>query len=142
MKKVILLGLVMFSYFSFAQKRVIKFEELPSNSMQFIKKHFSKSPVTSVIKDDEITDIDYKVILNDGTKISFDRNGEWDEIDSMNGKIPAALIPEKISSYVNANYKGFYITSIDKGFRKYKIELSNGLDLEFDKQGNFLRIDD
>jgi hypothetical protein len=31
---------------------------------------------------------------------------------------------------------------IKKSSRKYEVEISNGLDLEFNKKGEFIRIDD
>ncbi|WP_369695841.1 PepSY-like domain-containing protein [uncultured Duncaniella sp.] len=47
-----------------------------------------------------------------------------------------------IATYVKQNHKGSRIIGIEKKRNGYEIELSNDLDLEFDKQGNFIRFDD
>ncbi|WKL50535.1 PepSY-like domain-containing protein [Flavobacterium pectinovorum] len=63
------------------------------------------------------------------------------DIDGNHQAIPAELIPEKINTYATANYANLFITSIDKEPTYIEVELSNNLELVFDLQGNFLRID-
>ena len=43
---------------------------------------------------------------------------------------------------MNQNQKGQRIVGVDKERHGYDIELSNGIDMKFDKDGNFLRYDD
>lgn len=85
---------------------------------------------------------DYEVILTDGTEIDFDRNGNWKDMEVGAGKsVPEGFIPTAISNYVNKNNKGVRIVGIEKKRSGYEVQLSNGLDLRFDKKGNFVRFD-
>lgn len=86
---------------------------------------------------------DYEVVLTNGTEITFDRGGNWDNVEVNNSQsVPAAFVPKAIRDYVNANQKGARIVGIDKERHGYDVELSNGLELKFDKAGNFQRYDD
>lgn len=84
----------------------------------------------------------YEVTLNDGTQIDFDKKGVWDKIDCEAGAVPAALIPGTIANYVKTNFAGAKVTKIDKERYGYEIELSNGLELKFNKAGQLLSMDD
>lgn len=119
----------------------ITFEQLPANAQAFVKKHFKVTDIASVWKDDDIYDQDYKVYFNNGTEIEFYSNGEWEEVKSRTNPIPAAIVPSNIAAYVKKTYAGSSIYKIQKKRYGYEVELTNGLDLEFDTKGNFLRID-
>ncbi len=117
-------------------------KQLPQTAQDFIKKHFAKEKVSYIKIDKEILETEYEVRFENGTSIDFAGNGNWKDVDCENTAVPTAIIPKKIQSYVNQNFKGQTITKIDNTERHYDIELSNGLDLEFDTKGNFLRMDD
>ena len=85
---------------------------------------------------------EYDVILVNGTEVEFDSDGKWTEIDCGHNAVPAALIMKPIRDYVAKNYKGLNIVKISVERSKYEVELSNGLDLDFSRSGEFLRIDD
>jgi hypothetical protein len=59
----------------------------------------------------------------------------------MNG-VPTAFVPAQIQNFVKKSYPGTKITKIDRDARDYEIELSNGLDLKFNKSGRLIEIDD
>ena len=85
---------------------------------------------------------EYEVILNDGTEVKFDNSGNWKEVEvSESGSVPAKVIPAAILKYVKTNHKGLRVIGIEKKRSGYEVELSNGLDMEFDARGNFLRYD-
>ena len=85
----------------------------------------------------------YEVILNDGTEISFDRDGNWENVEVNNTKsVPSTIVPKAIRAYVAKTHPGQRIVGIDKERKGYEIELSNGIDMKFDKAGQFLRYDD
>lgn len=111
---------------------------LPQKALATLSTHFPAD--VSLIK---IEPNEYEVILVDGTEITFYMNGEWDGVDVARGKeVPAALVPQAIKTYVAKNYAGQKIESIDKERTGYDVELSNGLDLKFNPQGQFIGIDD
>lgn len=85
---------------------------------------------------------DYEVILTDGTEITFDRDGNWDNIEvGVKGKVPSAFIPTAISTYVKSHQPGQKIVGIDKERGGYEIELSNGVEMKFDKDGRFIKYE-
>lgn len=145
MKKIATLLIAAIIGITVAQARDIisrNINDLPSSAQTMLKKHFSKQKVNHIKIDKKILgQTEYDVILNDGTEIEFNHQGEWKDIDRGATAVPNALIPKAITDYVNRNYKGNKIVAIEKSSHKYEIELSNGLDLEFDRAGNFIKID-
>lgn len=115
---------------------------LPKAAQTTLANNF-KAKVSVVKIDKEFGRIsDFEVILTDGTEITFDRDGNWDKVEvGMNGKIPAAFIPNAIASYVKKNQPGQKIVGIDKERSGYDVELANGIDMKFNKQGEFVRYD-
>jgi hypothetical protein len=74
--------------------------------------------------------------------VKFDKNGTWEEVDAPdNLAIPISFIPNKIVDYVTEYYPSADINGIDKEKSKYDVELTNGLDLEFNSAGKFVRMD-
>lgn len=53
-----------------------------------------------------------------------------------------AFILQSIRDYAAKNFSAHQIRKIEKNSRKYEVKLTNGVELEFDLNGNFLRIDD
>ena len=84
----------------------------------------------------------YEVLLTNGTKIKFDKRGHWDKVKCKNHNVPAPLIPTTINKFVRAYYPTTSIVKIDKERYGYKVELSNDLELKFNKSGLLISIDD
>ena len=116
-------------------------QSLPGPITAFIKQHFPNTSIVGVEPDYDNGGLEYDVYLSDGTQIDFDANHQWDQVESMRG-VPAFFIPKAIASYVRGSYQNMVITKINKEYHGYEIELSNGLDLNFDRSGRFLGIDD
>ena len=112
----------------------------------FVKTYFPDAEVIANIKDG----LDCDVTLSDYTQIGFDGNLfgnlEWDEVDcrhaSLPTAVPVALVPVEITNYVNRIEGGQSITKIAKDNNGWDIELSNGLEIEFDKRFNVVDFDD
>ena len=114
---------------------------LPDAITTFIKQHFPNAQVVGVEPDRDHGGVEYDVYLNDGTQIDFDANNQWDQVESMKG-VPAFFIPKGVASYVKSNYQNAVITKINKEYHGYEIELANGMELSFDRSGNFMGMDD
>lgn len=116
---------------------------LPKAAQTVLSQNF-KSGVSVIKIDKDFGRIsEYEVILTDGVEITFDRNGNWENIEVPNqSSVPAAFVPNAISAYVKANQPGQRIVGIDKERSGYDVELSNGVDMKFNKEGKFLRYDD
>lgn len=116
---------------------------LPKVAQTFLSKNF-KSGV-SFIKIEKTMGYlhEYEVVLTDGTEVNFNRDGSWDNVETPGDKsVPSQIVPKAITNYVSKNFPRQRIVSIDKERHGYDIELQSGLDLVFDKAGNFKRIDD
>ena len=85
---------------------------------------------------------EYDVILNDGTEIEFNSDGQLTEIDCGSKAVPSKLILPAITKYVKANYPSAKIVQMEVERNSYKIELNNGLELKFSRSGKFLKVDD
>lgn len=114
---------------------------LPASAKTLLNKYFAKTAVSHIKVDSNVFSTEYDVVLVDGTEIEFDKDGNWKEIECGGGQVPNALILNSIKNFVAKNYKNATINKIEKGKNKYEIRLSTGLELEFDRAGNFLRID-
>lgn len=141
MRKIIGIAIVLIANFAFAQEVIIPFNQLPAKAKTFIHQHFKGVRVMNVIQDRDAFSKDFDVNFENGTKVEFDRTGNWKEIKTLSGSVPSSLVPAKIKQYISNNYKGANIVEINKDAYKIDVELSNGVDLDFDKNGNFLRID-
>ncbi|MFV0328295.1 MAG: PepSY-like domain-containing protein [Dysgonomonas sp.] len=145
MKKVLFtVGLLIMSFAFIAcdddDDKVISVDNLPTNVQAFLQTHFASQEVRMVEKDND----SYDVYLINGFEIEFTLSGEWDDIDGRGQQIPAsivALIPTNIPTYITTNYPNQFIVEINKEHFGYEIDLNNNLELEFDTEGNFLRID-
>lgn len=111
---------------------------LPQKALTTLSRHFPAD--VSMVK---VEPGEFEVILTDGTEITFYTSGDWDDVEVPRGKeVPAGLIPQGIKNYVSQNYAGQKIESIDKNRNGYDVELSNGIDLKFNSQGQFMRCGD
>lgn len=113
-------------------------EQLPQTAQSFINQFFSDYQIAYIQKDSD----SYDVKFSNGFEVDFNKKGEWKEVDCQTSEVPSGIVPENIRNYVNTNYNGLFIVQIGKDHFEYDVELNNGLELVFDKNGNFKRIDD
>ncbi len=124
-----------------AQERKITLKELPANAQSFLSKHFPNQAPSYVEEDKGMLSTDYKVLLTGGTEIEFDGKGNWEEVDGNKTAIPNSIAPKGVNTYISENYKGREIEKIEKENWGYKVELLNDVELVFDSNGRFLRLD-
>jgi hypothetical protein len=137
-----LLCMMMQSVSTFARDRIIPTEQLPAAAMAFIQENFPGEGITYAKKDFDNGRKQYEVRLNNGIQLDFNKKGVWDKVDCQFNAVPAHLVPTFIADYVQTSYPGTAIVKIDKERYGYKIELSNDLELKFDKKGMLFDIDD
>ncbi|WP_426485099.1 PepSY-like domain-containing protein [Flavobacterium sp. 2] len=121
-----------------AQKR-IETTELPKPAQEFLQKYFSYTTVDIAKKDAEHGEKGYEVILKDGTEVEFWKDGSYREVDGEKNPIPTDFIPANIKDYVSKNYPNEKIVHIDYGHKDLDVDLTNGIDLEFTKDGKILK---
>lgn len=116
---------------------------LPENSRQFLSNHFGDIKIAHISIEKNWMGIkEYDIILTDGTEVEFDKAGEWKDVTCTDKPVPQAIVITPIGNYVKDNFLNMYIEGIEKSNRKYEVKLNTGLELEFDLQGRFKRIDD
>lgn len=146
MKKVFILIVcgLLFTQLAFADNKYYTTDttQLPVAAREFIKKHFVGVGVSNIkIEKDFMEGKTYDVVLTNGFDLDFNAKGEWKEVDGQRTEIPSAILPVKIADYVKKNYPQNVVVSIDKNRDGYDVKLSGGLELEFDRSENFIRID-
>lgn len=117
--------------------------DLPAPAVSFLKNTFKAKVSLIKIDSNLLGHKDYEVILMDGTEVSFDKAGNWTEIEtSASASVPSSLYPAGVTQYVRKMHKGAKIVGLEKSGSGFDVELTGGLELKFDSKGNFLRYDD
>lgn len=127
---------------TFANDRIIPSAQLPAEAQTFIQKTFPGQGIAYAKIDQDFGKTTYEVHLNNGVELEFDKAGTWDKVDCNYSAVPADLIPATIANYVKTHFAGASIVKIDKERYGYDVELSNDLELKFNKQGQLTKIDD
>ncbi len=117
-------------------------EHLPEAAKNMLATHFPGIKMNHMKIDSDIISTEYEVILNDGTEIDFNRNGEWTSVERGHISVPSSLIPKPIREYTAKRYLGQKIIDIDRDQKSYRIGLANGINLRFDPDGQFVRVED
>lgn len=112
----------------------------------FVATYFPNSQIVANIKDG----LDYTVTLDDYTTIDFDGglfgSPKWEEVDCKHAAaqtmVPSALVPTEIANYVSRLHNDLPIVKLSKQTRGWEIELSNGIEIEFDKRFNVIDFGD
>jgi hypothetical protein len=113
--------------------------KIPARSKAFIDQFFPESSVVIVEMEEDGDGLEeYEVWLNDGTKIDFDLQGEWKVVARKKTGVPLSLIPQQIKDFVKIKYPNNVITKFSRKDYGYKLELSDDMDLRFNKQYQFM----
>ncbi len=127
-----------------AAERVIDKSALPQNAMDFVATHFKNDKVVAATEERcyFIFTYEYNTILASGTKIEFDSNGEWREVECIVGRrVPSSVIPPKIARYIQENFPKGQVMKIERDKLHIDVELNNKVELKFNHDGELLEID-
>lgn len=116
-------------------------ESLPENVLTFISEHFQDEKIAFAKEDRDLLKISYEIVLTDGTKLEFRRNGEWKEINRHRNSIPDGIIPQAAVAKVNELYPDSFITKAEYDDGELELKLDNGFELKFDKNFNLAGLD-
>ena len=107
-----------------------------------VKDNFSSNVIAVTTETNTFGEDEYEVVLADGTKVEF-LGDEWKEVSVPAGQnVPVTFVIEPIQTYVATNNPGQSIVKIERKDKKgYEIKLSNGVEIVFDSNGNFVKID-
>ena len=122
--------------------KMITRTELPEKAQVFIDKHFANVDVLYAKAERDMGVVtSYDVVMDGDIKLEFNRKGEWESVNCHRSRVPDSVLPKGVLDYVNKKFTKAYVVEIERDMMGYDVKLSNDLDLEFDKDGNFLRID-
>lgn len=119
----------------------INVKELPAKAQTLLTKHFNGQKVMLATIESGVVSRSYDVVLRNGTKLEFDKKGNLTEIDCKQGIVPSQLIPQPIKNYLKENYRGEAVRKIEWNKKEYEVELTNGIDLTFNKHFQLIDID-
>ncbi|PUB34746.1 putative PepSY-like beta-lactamase-inhibitor [Elizabethkingia sp. YR214] len=123
-----------------AQKQTITKAQLPSNAQDFLNKYISGKPFIYIKNAENPNDVDFTVKYSNGVEVEFHNDGEWEEVDGKGNTISTGFLPGSLTNYTNSNYKGDPIVWVSREKGKYEVKLKSGLNLEFELNGTFSKI--
>ena len=119
----------------------ISVNALPAKAQTLLINHLNGQKVMLATIESGVVSRSYDVVLQNGTKLEFDKKGNLTEINCKQGIVPALLIPQAIKNYLKDNYAGQSVKKIEMNKNEYEVELTNGLDLTFNKHFQLIDID-
>lgn len=119
----------------------INVNELPAKAQTLLSTHFKGQKVMLATIESGIVSRSYDVVLRNGTKLEFDKKGNLTEIDCKQGIVPSQLIPQPIKNYLKENYPAQAVKKIEMNKKEYEVELTNRIDLTFNKHFQLIDID-
>lgn len=131
--RILALFVMMLSASTDARDIVIKVKDLPAPARSLVKNHFKGRMIVKAEKESNLNGVSYEVTLSNGDEIKFNCKGGWVEIDCKTDAVPVSVVPNAIAVYVKKNYHNVKINKIERGRLSYEVELSNGVDIHFDK---------
>ncbi|KAF0202567.1 MAG: hypothetical protein FD170_1741 [Bacteroidetes bacterium] len=140
MKKLLLFAAIPFLLISCEKEKILPLTDIPSEIPDYINTHFPETSIIQAVKDTDGFELTYDITLNGGYFLEFNRKKEVIDIDGIS-ELPDSVIPEKILEFVTTNYEEYFITGWEEDKRNQQIKLDNGLELVFNMNGDFLRID-
>ena len=119
----------------------ISVNALPAKAQTLLNNHFNGQKVMLATIESGVVSRSYDVVLQNGTKLEFDKKGNLTEVDCKQSIVPDQLIPQAIKNYLMVNYAGQSVKKIEMNKNEYEVELTNGLDLTFNKHFQLIDID-
>lgn len=120
---------------------------LSSKIRDFVEEHFSGATIEEAERENNGN---IEIELSNDVELIFDADGNFlgrtddsDDDDKDDDDIAASDLPQTIIDYINENYPDNSIIEAEKeddgGF---EVTLNNGVEIEFDAEGNFEEVED
>lgn len=133
MKKILAVCLMVFAgTIAFADTPIAP-TALPAKVQSFIAETFPDSAVTYAEADWS----EYEVHLDDGTEITFRKNGDWKDIKSYNG-VPMSVLSNVISAQLDTMFPDVAIVEIEKERGNFEIKMANRMEVYFSANGKLI----
>lgn len=117
--------------------------QLPDAAREAITRLYPDAKVAQVKIDKETFGSDeYEVTLNNGASVDFRSDGTVEKVSAAPGDtIPSGFLPDAVDTYIRTNYADAKVVKYEVDKKDQEVKLSNGLELTFDLQGNFVKLD-
>ncbi len=119
---------------------ILKESEIPAEIKSYIQEHFNENTILKAKKEVEANTITYDIDLSENVELEFNSLFKITSINSTK-QLPDSVIPEAILDYVKTNYSDNFITDWELEKNHQQVELNNNIELEFDLEGGFIRVD-
>jgi hypothetical protein len=141
-KSIAILVLSMATTLIFAKDKVVPYSQIPSEIRNYVTTHFPKHSVIQSEIDVEGFGFSkkYEINLSDGIELKFNNKKQIIAIEGKS-KLPDSVIPQKILQYIATIYPNNAITDWEIDGKNQQISLDNDLELEFNMNGDFVKID-
>ena len=140
MKNLVIIALLSVLFTACESNKVLAENEIPSAITNYLQTHFPNHKVLQVEKEREGLSKSYDVILEGNIVLEFNKKHNNKSIEAKSA-LPQSVIPAIIWDYVQREYPGVGILEYELDDNRQKVELDNRLELEFNKAGDFLRLD-
>lgn len=114
--------------------------DLPVEITEYISTHFPNNPIVQSVLDQEGLTKTYEILLEGNFRLEFNNKYEVTDIDGLT-QLPNSVIPQPILDYVAQNYPDNFIIGWELERTHQQVELNNNIELEFEMDGTFIRID-
>lgn len=115
--------------------------QLPEKAQTFLSTYFPETKISLVLKEIDVMELNYDVIFTDGSKVEFDRKGNWTEVDCLTQPLPTGIVPDGINKVIRTHYPEAQATKIERDHREIDVKLNNRVELTFNKHLQLVDID-
>lgn len=122
--------------------QLITFAQLPAAAQATVKQYFDETNVAFCTLDRDFLSKEYKVQFNDGVELKFEGDGSLEKVDCKFRAVPEGLVPEVVREQIAAQFPEAVIVEWGKDDWGWKAELSNKLELKFNRKLQMVGVDD
>lgn len=112
----------------------IPLKKVPDLGLRMVKSYFPGNNVVKAVKN-KSKDMKNRtcVMLDNGSTIDFDKDGNWMIVDCRDSSVPMRMVPGKIQMYLSKNYPGADVVYMGREIKNGDITLllDNGTELHF-----------
>lgn len=126
--------------FSNAQDGYQSVTSVPTEIQKFVNAHFPNNQIVAYKIDFDDGRSEHEIKLNDKIDLEFDHDLKVKNIDSKRA-LPDSVFPKEIREYISKNYPNNKAVEWERSRNGQKVELNNDVELYFDANGKFIRVD-
>ena len=112
----------------------IPLKKVPDLGLRMVKSYFPGNNVVKAVKN-KSKDMKNRtcVMLDNGSTIDFDKDGNWMIVDCRDSSVPMRMVPGKIQMYLSRNHPGADVVYMGREIKNGDITLllDNGTELHF-----------